>query len=108
MAKNPITRRDVLKTLAIGVAGGSVFQSVPLQAAQHVHRMIAQEKSNAPAGRYRPKFFSARQYQRFPRFVMPSSRRMSIPRVPSRQVRRNSSISLRAKTRTINWRSVAE
>ena len=63
MAKNPITRRDVLKTLAMGVAGGSVLQSVPLQAAQHVHRMIAQEKSHAPAGRYRPKFFSAHQYQ---------------------------------------------
>ena len=63
MANNPITRRDVLRTLAIGVAGGSVLQAVPLQAAQHVHRMIAQEKSHAPAGRYRPKFFSAHQYQ---------------------------------------------
>src|SRR5216683_5528304 len=63
MAKNPITRRDVLKTLAMGVAGGSVLQSVPLQAAQHVHRMIAKEKSHAPAGIYRPKFFSAHQYQ---------------------------------------------
>ncbi len=58
MAKNPITRRDVLKTLAMGVAGGSVLQSLPLQAAQHVHRMIAQEKSHAPAGRYRPKFWT--------------------------------------------------
>jgi len=63
MTKNPITRRDVLKTLAMGVAGGSVLQAVPLQAAQHVHRMIAQERSHAPAGRYRPKFFSAHQYQ---------------------------------------------
>src|SRR5437660_12098532 len=63
MEKNPITRRDVLKTLAMGVAGGAVLQAVPLQAAQHVHRMIAQEKSHAPAGTYRPKFFSAHQYQ---------------------------------------------
>ena len=62
MEKNPITRRDVLKTLAIGAAGGSVLQAVPLQAAQHVHRMITQEKSHA-AGTYRPKFFSAHQYQ---------------------------------------------
>ena len=61
MANNPITRRDVLKTLAIGAAGGSVLQAVPLQAAQHVHRMITQEKSHA--GTYRPKFFSAHQYQ---------------------------------------------
>jgi len=59
---NPITRRDVLKTLAIGAAGGSVLQAVPLQAAQHVHRMIAQEKSHA-SGTYHPKFFSAHQYQ---------------------------------------------
>ena len=62
MGNNPITRRDVLKTLAIGAAGGSVLQAVPLQAAQHVHRMITQEKSHA-AGTYRPKFFSAHQYQ---------------------------------------------
>src|SRR5258708_1016008 len=63
MEKNPITRRDVLKTLAIGAAGGSVLQAVPLQAAQHVHRMIAQEKSRGPAGIYRRKFFSTHQYQ---------------------------------------------
>ena len=63
MAKNPITRRDILKTLAMGAAGGSVLQSVPLQAAQHVHRMITQEKSHTPTGKYRPKFFSAHQYQ---------------------------------------------
>src|SRR6266849_2041164 len=100
MAKNPITRRDVLKTLAMGVAGGSVLQSVPLQAAQHVHRMIAKEKSHAPAGTYRPKFFSAHQYQTLASLCDASSRRTSTPRVPSRQVRRSSSISLRAKTRT--------
>src|SRR6195256_6282127 len=63
MAQNPITRRDILKTLAMGVAGGSVLQAVPLQAAEQVHRMIAQEKSHAPAGTYRPKFFSTHQYQ---------------------------------------------
>jgi hypothetical protein len=63
MAKNPITRRDVLKTLALGAAGGSVLQIVPLQAAQHVHQLIAQEKSHSPARTYRPKFFSAHQYQ---------------------------------------------
>jgi gluconate 2-dehydrogenase gamma chain len=63
MEKNPITRRDVLKTLAMGAVGGSVLQAVPLQAAQHVHRMIAQEKSRGGTGTYRPKFFSAHQYQ---------------------------------------------
>ena len=63
MPKNPITRRDVLKTLALGAAGGSVLQAIPLQAAQHVHHMVAQEKAQAPAGKYRPKFFSPHQYQ---------------------------------------------
>jgi len=61
MRNSPITRRDILKTLAIGAAGGSVLQAIPLQAAQHAHRVIAQEKSHA--GNYRPKFFSAHQYQ---------------------------------------------
>lgn len=62
MAQNSISRRDVLRTLAIGAAGGSVLQAVPLQAAEHVHKMIAREKSHA-AGAYRPKYFSAHQYQ---------------------------------------------
>src|SRR5258708_23112383 len=63
MAENPITRRDVLKTLAMGAAGGSILRAVPLQAAQRVHQMIAQERSHDPARTYRPKFFSAHQYQ---------------------------------------------
>jgi gluconate 2-dehydrogenase gamma chain len=63
MANNPITRRDVLKTLALGAAGGSVLQSIPLQAARRVHQMIAQERSHSAARTYRPKFFSAHQYQ---------------------------------------------
>ena len=63
MPKNPITRRDVLKTLALGAAGSSVLQVVPLQAAQQVHHMVAQAKSHAPAGKYKPKFFSPHQYE---------------------------------------------
>ena len=63
MTKNPITRRDVLKTLALGAAGGSVLQSIPLQAARRVHQMIAQERSHSAARTYRPKFFSAHQYR---------------------------------------------
>ena len=63
MANNPITRRDILKTLALGAAGGSVLQSIPLQAAQRVHQMIAQERSHSPSRTYRAKFFSAHQYQ---------------------------------------------
>lgn len=58
-----ITRRDVLRTLAMGAVGGSVLQLIPLQAAEHVHRMIAQEKAHAPGAKYKPKFFSSHQYQ---------------------------------------------
>ena len=59
MPTNPISRRDILRTLAIGVAGGSVLQVIPLQAAEHVHRMIAQQKAHAPNAKYKPKFYSA-------------------------------------------------
>jgi hypothetical protein len=43
--------------------GSSVLQIVPLQAAQHVHKMVAQEKAHAPAAAYKPKYFSSQQYQ---------------------------------------------
>src|ERR1700741_1331839 len=62
MPSNPISRRDVLRTLAMGAVGGSVLQVIPLQAAEQVHHMVKKEKAQAPAGKYRPKFFSAHQY----------------------------------------------
>jgi gluconate 2-dehydrogenase subunit 3-like protein len=63
MSNNPITRRDILKTLTLGAAGGSVLQMIPLAAAQHAHQMVAQEKAHTPSGKYHPKFFPAHQYQ---------------------------------------------
>jgi hypothetical protein len=57
-----ISRRDVLKNLAIGAAGGSVLQMIPAEAAALAHQMVHQEKSASAAGKYTPKFFSARQY----------------------------------------------
>jgi gluconate 2-dehydrogenase gamma chain len=62
MPSSPVSRRDVLRTLAMGAVGGSVLQLIPLQAAEQVHHMVKQEKVLAPAGKYRPKFFSAHQY----------------------------------------------
>lgn len=62
MPTNPVSRRDVLRSLAMGAVGGSVLQLIPLQAAEQVHHMVKQEKAHAPAGKYRPKFFSAHQY----------------------------------------------
>lgn len=59
---NSITRRDILKTLAMGGVSGSVLQVIPLEAADQAHQMVKQEKAHAPAGKYRPKFFSAHQY----------------------------------------------
>ena len=56
-----ISRRDVLKTLAMGAAAGSVMRVVPLQAAEYAHHMIAAEKAATKA--YAPKYFLAHQYK---------------------------------------------
>jgi len=58
-----ISRRDILRNLAIGAAGGSVLQMIPAQAAELAHQLIQREKSASPAGKYAPKFFPAHQYQ---------------------------------------------
>lgn len=63
MATSGISRRDVLKTLALGAAGGSVLQVIPLEAAELTHKMVQKEKTAAPAGKYTPKYFSAKQYE---------------------------------------------
>src|SRR5947199_6724757 len=56
-----ISRRDVLRTLAV-TAAGSVLQIIPAEAAEYVHQMVHKEKAAAPAGTYTPKYFSASQY----------------------------------------------
>jgi len=56
-----ISRRDILRTLAVGAAG-SVLQVIPAAAAEYVHQMVHKEKAAAPAGKYTPKYFSAAQY----------------------------------------------
>lgn len=62
MSSDSISRRDVLRTLAMGAVGGSVLQLIPLAAADEVHRMVKQEKAQATDGVYTPKFFPAHQY----------------------------------------------
>jgi gluconate 2-dehydrogenase gamma chain len=57
-----ISRRDVLKNLAIGVAGGSVMQVIPVEAAAVAHQMVHKEKAATPGGNYTPKYFSAHEY----------------------------------------------
>ena len=58
-----ISRRDILKSLAVAVPAGSVLGLIPLQAAQHAHKTLKQEKAAAPAGKDTPKDFNAHQYE---------------------------------------------
>jgi gluconate 2-dehydrogenase gamma chain len=58
-----VSRRSVLKSLAIGAAAGSVLRVIPAKAAEYAHHMIAAEKAAAPAHAYSPKFFNARDYK---------------------------------------------
>src|ERR1700694_6169747 len=62
MANDSISRRDILRTLAVGAVGGSVLQVIPAEAAEYVHQMVHKEKAAAAAGKYAPKYFSASQY----------------------------------------------
>ncbi len=62
MSSESISRRDILKTLAVTVAGGSVLQVIPAEAAAYVHQLVRKEKSAAAAGKYSPKYFSASQF----------------------------------------------
>jgi gluconate 2-dehydrogenase gamma chain len=61
MPAEHISRRNVLKSLSIGAAVGSVLRTVPLEAAEFAHRVIDSEKAGKPDG-YNPKFFSPEQY----------------------------------------------
>ena len=63
MGANGITRRDILKTLAMGAVSGSVLQVIPAQAAEYAHQMVHKEKAASPAGKYTPKYFNAHQYE---------------------------------------------
>ncbi len=58
-----ISRRNVLKSLAMGAAATSVLRVIPAQAAEYAHHMIAAEKAATPAKAYAPKFFPAHDYK---------------------------------------------
>ena len=61
--KTGISRRSILKTLTMGAAATSVLRVIPLQAAEHAHRMIMAEKSAAPTKAYTPKYFDTHGYK---------------------------------------------
>ena len=62
MTMRGVSRRDILKTLAMGAVGGSVLQVIPAEAAEFAHQMVRKEKATSPAGKYVPKYFSVHQY----------------------------------------------
>jgi gluconate 2-dehydrogenase gamma chain len=63
MTENSVTRRDILRTLAIGAGGGSVLHVIPAKAAEYAHQTVRNEKAASAAGKYAPKFFSPHQYE---------------------------------------------
>ncbi|MGB2644742.1 MAG: gluconate 2-dehydrogenase subunit 3 family protein [Candidatus Acidiferrum sp.] len=63
MSENSITRRDILKTFALGAVGGSVLQVIPAKAAEFAHQLVGREKAGSATGEYTPKFFSPHQYE---------------------------------------------
>src|ERR1700722_18456557 len=63
MSENSVTRRDILRTLAMGAVGGSVLQVIPAKAAEYAHQTVHNEKAASPAGKYAPKYFSSHQYE---------------------------------------------
>jgi gluconate 2-dehydrogenase gamma chain len=58
-----ISRRDVLRTLAVSAAGGAVLQVIPARAAEYTHQAVQKAKAAAPSGRYTPKYFTPHQYE---------------------------------------------
>jgi gluconate 2-dehydrogenase subunit 3-like protein len=58
-----VSRRDVLKSLTMGTAAGSVLSVIPLEAAEYAHHMITTEKAQSKAGAYTPKYFPPSQYK---------------------------------------------
>ena len=63
MRENPVSRRDVIKSLTVGAVASSVLRVIPLQAAEFVHSQIASEKAKSKTGTYTPKFFPPHQYK---------------------------------------------
>ncbi len=63
MGTNGISRRDILRSLAVGAAGGSVLGMIPAQAAEYAHALVQKEKAASAVGKYAPKYFSGHQYE---------------------------------------------
>src|SRR5690242_19069406 len=63
MVPKPISRRDILRFVTLGIPAGSAVRLISLETAEHVHTVIREENAKAPAGGYAPKFFKPDQYK---------------------------------------------
>jgi gluconate 2-dehydrogenase gamma chain len=63
LGEHSVSRRDVLRSLSMGVMAGSVLRVIPAQAAEMAHRMVQAEKTATPGQSYEPKFFPEHQYK---------------------------------------------
>lgn len=58
-----ISRRDLIKSLSLTAAAGSMQRVVPLAAAEMAHRRVSVAKAASFMGEYAPKFFTEHQYK---------------------------------------------
>ena len=58
-----ISRRDLIKSLSLTAAAGSMLRVVPFAAAEKAHRMVSAQRAASSSGEYTPKFFSQNQYK---------------------------------------------
>jgi len=78
MANESISRRDILRTLAVGAVGGSVLQVIPAEAAEYVHQMVHKEKLRPRQGSTHPNIFPPRNTPRCFFCATPSSPRIKV------------------------------
>ena len=70
MSENQFSRRELLRHLSVSAAlATSGADLVTLEAAQHVHQALAQEKSTTPRGEYAPKCFNAHEFKTLQRLA---------------------------------------
>lgn len=62
MTLTQMSRRNLLKSLSIGAAVGTVLRTIPLEAAEFAHAIVDTERSSKPSG-YTPKYFAPQQYK---------------------------------------------
>jgi gluconate 2-dehydrogenase gamma chain len=58
-----ISRRDLIKSLSLTAAAGSMPRVVPLAAAEKAHRRVSAHKAAPSSGEYAPNFFPEHQYK---------------------------------------------